>query len=156
MEDFESIAEKFTDVVYRVALSYCKNKYDAEDVLQNTFIKLLQSDTKFEDEMHIRKWLVRVTVNECKSMWRSFWRKNVLSLDEMETETEFTTPEKSDLYDAVMKLQPKYRIVVHLYYYEEYSVREISEILGIKETTIQTRLMRARNNLKQQLKEDWR
>ncbi len=157
MEDteYDRIAVMYTDIIYRVALSYCKNRYDAEDIVQNTFVKLIKENTEFRNDEHIRKWLIRVAVNECKSMWRSFWKKNVSSLDEMEGEPEFTTPEKSELFYAVMKLPQKYRVVVHLYYYEEYSIKEIAEILGITETSIQTRLMRARNNLKQQLKEAW-
>lgn len=153
--EYDRIVNMYADVVYRVALSYCKNKYDAEDIVQNTFVKMLREDMEFQDDEHIRKWLIRVAVNECKSMWRSFWRKNVSSLDEIEKEPIFTTQEKSDLFYAVMKLPQKYRIVVHLYYYEEYTIKEIAGILGITETAIQTRLMRARNNLKQQLKEAW-
>lgn len=155
MVDLESRLTDYADISYRVAISYCKNRYDAEDVVQNVLIKLLQSDTEFEDDTHVRKWVVRVTVNECKSLWRSFWKKNVSSLEETAQAEQFSSPEKSDLYDACCSLSPKYRIVIHLYYYEEYSIKEISKLLGIKETTIQTRLMRARNYLKQQLKEAW-
>lgn len=155
MEDFESIAENYIDVIYRVALSYCKDKYDAEDVVQNTFIKLLKSDVEFKDELHLRKWLIRVAVNECKNIWRSFWKRNVSSIEELDTEPEFSEQRESDVYAEIMKLSHKYRVVVHLYYYEGYSIKEISEILNLKETNIQTRLMRARNILKKQL-EEWR
>lgn len=155
MEDFDTIADKNIDIVYRVAMSYCKNKYDAEDVVQNVFMKLIQSGVEFNDELHIRKWLVKVTVNECKNLWKSFWRRKVSSIDAIDEKPEFTTDDKSELYYAVMNLSSKYRIVIHLYYYEGYSVKEISEIIGIKETTIQTRLMRARKELKEQLKEAW-
>lgn len=155
MEDFDTVADKNIDIVYRVAMNYCKNKYDAEDIVQNVFMKLIQSEVEFQDELHIRKWLVKVTVNECKNLWKSFWRKKVTSIDDIEEKPEFTTDDKSELFDAVMNLPSKYRIVVHLYYYEGYSVKEISEITGIKETTIQTRLMRARKELKEQLKEVW-
>lgn len=155
MVDLESRLTDYADISYRVAISYCKNRYDAEDVVQDVLIKLLQNNTKFEDDTHVRKWIVRVTVNECKSLWRSFWKKNVSSLEEAAPAEQFSSPEKSELYDALGNLSPKYRIVVHLYYYEEYSIKEISKLLGIKETTIQTRLMRARNYLKQQLKGAW-
>lgn len=153
--EFDRIADLYLDTVYRVALNGCKNPYDAEDVVQNTFMKLLHHTEDFENDEHIRKWLIRVAINECNSMWRSFWKKNVSSIDELQIELSFSTPEKSELFYAVQNLPQKYREVVHLYYYEQYSVKEISDILGISETAIQTRLMRARNKLKQQLKEAW-
>ncbi|XCP86354.1 RNA polymerase sigma factor [Roseburia hominis] len=157
MEDREygRIVCQYLDIVYRTALNCCKNPYDAEDVVQNTFLKLLNSNVAFTDDVHIRKWLIRVAVNEANSMWRSFWKKRVSSLEELSKEPEFEIPENSELYYAVQKLPPRYKEVVHLYYYEEYSVKEIAEILHISETTIQTRLMRARKKLKQQLKEAW-
>lgn len=70
--EYIRIAEKYTDIVYRAAISYCKNKTDAEDAVQNTFMKLLGTDTQFSDEEHIRKWLIRVAVNECRNVWKSF------------------------------------------------------------------------------------
>lgn len=155
MVELESRLTTYADISYRVALSYCKNRYDAEDIVQNVLIKLLQTDGEFADDTHVRKWIVRVTVNECKSLYRSFWKRNITSLEEAQPEETFSTPDKSELFEALRKLSPKYRIVVHLYYYEEYSIREISQLLGVRETTIQTRLMRARTYLKQQLKEAW-
>lgn len=155
MVEIESRLTTYADISYRVALSYCKNRYDAEDIVQNVLIKLLQTNTEFADDTHVRKWIVRVTVNECNSLYRSFWKRNITSLEDARLQEQFSSPEKSELYHALCNLSPKYRIVVHLYYYEEYSIREISQLLGIKETTIQTRLMRARKYLKQQLKEAW-
>lgn len=158
MEDreYDRIVHMYLDPVYRTALSCCKNPYDAEDAVQNTFLKLLRTKTEFSDDEHIRKWLIRVAVNESNSMWRSAWKKKVSSLEELKCEPEFSLPENSDLYEAVQSLSLKYREVVHLYYYEEYSVREIAQILNVSETAIQTRLLRARKKLKQQLKEAWK
>lgn len=155
-EEYGRIVDQYTDIVYRVALSYAKSKQDAEDVVQTTFMKLLIKEAAFKDEEHIRRWLIRVAVNECNSLWSSFWRKNVEPIDNVEREPEFTTEEKSDLYYAVMELPRKYRVVVHLFYYEGYSTKEISQILHIRETTVRTQLVRARKQLKQRLKEDWR
>lgn len=154
--NYTEIVEKYADNIYRVALSYCKNKYDAEDVLQNVFLKLLQADAKFEGEEHLRRWLIRVTVNCCKDLSKSFWKKRMVSIDEARQSYshDFSSNEKSDLYEAVMGLPQKYRVVMHLYYYEDYSIREIAEILKIKETTVQTQLMRARNKLQHKLKEE--
>lgn len=157
MEDkeYDRIIKLYLDPVYRVALSCCKNRYDAEDIVQNTFLKLLNSDIQFESEEHIRKWLIRVAINESNTMWRSVWKKKVSFPEEINLSEEFSSPEKSELFYAVQKLPIKYREVVHLYYYEEYSIKEIKDILHISESAIQTRLMRARRKLKQQLKEAW-
>ena len=144
------------DPVYRTALNCCRNPQDAEDVVQTAFLKLLECGTPFQDEEHIRKWLIRVAVNEAHSIWRSFWRRNVCSLEEQPTEPSFTEPEHSELFHAMQKLPIRYREVVHLYYYEDYSIREIAELLKISETAIQTRLMRARRKLKTTLKEAWK
>ena len=97
-----------------------------------------------------------MTINEAKSLWRSFWRKKVISLEETLEEPKFFEPEKSELFWAVQKLPPRYREVTYLYYYEEYSIKEIAKLLRISETAIQTRLMRAREKLRQQLKEAWK
>lgn len=151
--DYETVVNQNLDIVYRTALSCCKNKHDAEDIVQNTFVKFLQAETDFSDDEHIRKWLVRVAINECKNMWKSFWRKNISSLEELQMEIEQQTVEQKELLEEVFKLPPKYRIVIHLYYYEGYHVKEIAELLHISESNVQIRLMRARNKLKEQIKE---
>lgn len=149
--------EGYGNIVYRAAYQYCGNKSDAEDVVQNTFIKLLETKKTFEDEEYLKRWLIRVAVNEAKNLSMSFWKHHTNSLEDFEENAtyEFQTNEHSELYKAVMSLPAKYRIVVHLYYFEDYSVKEISDILKIKETTVQTQLMRARMKLKEELKEAW-
>lgn len=146
--DYDQAVAHCLDAVYRTALNCCRNRQDAEDVVQTTFLKLLECDTPFQDEIHIRKWLIRVAVNESHSLWRSFWRRNVSSLDGQTAEPTFSLPEHSDLFYAVQGLPVRYREVVHLYYYEEYSIREIAALLHLSETAVQTRLMRARRKLK--------
>lgn len=152
---FNAIADKYIDVVYRVSLSYCKNKSDAEDIVQNTFLKLLKTDTKFVDDEHIRKWLVKVAVNECKNISKSFWYRNITSFDELDKEPEYTQSDEKELFEEVMKLPKKYSVVLHLYYYEGYNVKEIAQTLEISESNVQTRLMRARNKLQENLQEAW-
>lgn len=154
-KEFDRIVRQYADMVYRVALSYAKTPHDAEDVVQTTFMKLLIGQKEFQDEEHIRRWLIRVAVNECNSLWSSFWRKNVDYTEELAAEPEFSIEEKQDLYQAVVNLPPKCRIVVHLFYYEEYSTKEIAELLHMREATVRTRLVRARKLLRQQLKEAW-
>ena len=153
--EFSRIAKQYTDIVYRAALSCCKNKSDAEDAVQNTFYKLLQSNVEFESDEHIRKWLIRVAVNECKSMWKSFWRKNVISFDDLDKEPEYIESDKREIFNEMMKLPQNYSAVLHLYYYEGYSCNEIGSILGISASNVQTRLLRARKMLKEKLKEAW-
>lgn len=149
--------EKYANDIYRVAFCYCRNKSDAEDIVQSVFLKLLQSEVKFQDEMHKKKWLVCVTANQAKDFSTSYWKQKVVPLETATTEAGacMNTIEPSALYEAVMSLPQKYRPVVHLYYYEDYSAKEIAEILNVKETTVQTRLMRARQKLKEMLKEAW-
>lgn len=152
--EFQRIAEKYIDIVYRTTLSYCNSKSDAEDAVQNAFYKLLKSDVVFENDEHIRRWLVKVAINECKMIWRSFWRKNIISFEDLNNEPDYVEMKNKEIFYEIMKLPPKYRTVLHLYYYEGYHCDEISEILKITITSVQTRLMRARNMLKEKLKEE--
>ena len=153
--EFNRIVDKFADVVFRSALSFCKNKSDAEDITQITFMKLLKSKTDFESDDHIRKWLIRVAANESKSLWRSFWIRRVISFNDLDYEPAYNNPEKNEIFTEVMKLPEKYRTVLHLYYYENYHCDEIASVLGISESNVQTRLMRARKMLKDNLGEAW-
>ena len=147
----------YGNTMYRIACSYCRCHADAEDIVQSVFEKLLMTKTEFQDEQHLKKWLIRVTVNEARNLCNSFWKKHMVSWENSETiqAYDFSCPEYSELYEAVLKLPVKYRSVVHLYYYEDYSVKEIADILHLRETTVQTQLMRARKRLKMMLKEDW-
>ena len=132
-----------------------QNQQDAEDAVQDTFLQYYNSKKEFESEQHIRAWLIRVAINKAKNMNLSFWRKNKTSLgDYMETLV-FETPESEHLFETVMGLPEKYRIVIHLFYYEDYSVREIGEILKISESNVKVRLSRGRMLLRETLKEEW-
>ena len=153
--EYNRIVNQYADTIYRVALSYSESSHDAEDVVQITFMKLLIKMPTFQDEEHLRKWLIRIAVNACKDLHRSFWRKNVDSLEHLQEEPEDVTKGYGELYEAVMKLAVKYRVVVHLFYYEGYSTKEIADLLHIGETAVRTRLVRARKQLKQMLKEEW-
>lgn len=153
--EYNRIIEKYIDVVFRFALSFCQNKSDAEDVTQNTFIKLLKRENAFESDEHIRKWLVSVAANECKSLWRSVWQRRVISFNDLDDEPSYIDSEKGEILTEVMKLPKKYSAVLHLYYYEAYTCSEIASILRISESNVQTRLMRARNMLKERLGEAW-
>jgi len=147
-----TIVETHIDTVFRVAYNYLGNKEDAEDVTQNVFLKLLKVKKPFSDDAHIKYWLIRVTINECKSLFRYKWRKDI-PLSQARTSFQFDDPEQNDLHHAVMELPKKYRIPIYLYYYEGYSTQEIGEILNISKNTVCTQLKRGREKIKQSLTE---
>ncbi len=151
----QELFEKYQNNLYAVAFNVCKNAEDAEDVVQDTFIQYYSFKKQFDNEQHIRAWLIRVAINKAKNMNRTFWRKNKMSLEDyMETLT-FETPESSELFEAAISLPEKYRIVVHLFYYEDYTVHEIAEILKLSESNVKVRLSRARSLLREKLQEEW-
>ena len=150
-KEYERLVSNYMDNIYCIAVNGCQNYADAEDVVQNTFMKLLERDKMFEDDEHARKWLIRVAVNECNSFWRSSWKQHMVPMEELKQEPVFTSTEKSDLYYAVKELPMKYRQIVHLYYFEDYSTKEIAQIMKLSETAVQTRLLRARQKLKEKL-----
>ena len=152
-KEYERLVTLYLDCIYRIALNGCKNDMDAEDVVQNTFMKLLEKEECFADDEQAKFWLIRVAMNECKSLWRTSWRRKVTSMEDLSAEPAFVMPERSELYYAVRELPVKYRQVVHLYYFEDYSVREIANIMKLSETAVQNRLLRARQKLKEKLKE---
>ncbi len=166
-ETYADYVRLYADSMLRIAVNYCRQRTDAEDIVQEAFLKLYETDTEFTDAEHIKRWLIRVTINACKNHLSSAWLRRMrpmgfqelaLTLDQaVDTNPAWYEAygEASALFQAVCSLPERYRSVVHLYYYESYSVREIAQILQKKETTIQTRLMRARKMLKQHLKGAW-
>ena len=154
-EDYARIVQTHMDTIYRIAVSYTKVPSDADDIVQQTFVKLLSRKKVFTDREHEKRWLIRVCVNECNSFFSSFWRKNVSSIDSLEYQPMFSEEKDTDLYEAIKQLPSKCRIVIYLFYYEGYPTKEIADILHMKEATVRTRLVRARNLLKEQLKEAW-
>ena len=154
-QSVKELAALYQNNLFAVAFNICKNTQDAEDVVQDTFVQYYTTKKEFEGEQHIRAWLIRVTVNKAKNITRTFWRRNKISIEDyMETLT-FETPEAGNLFETVMQLPEKYRIVIHLYYYEDYTVSEIADILKLSESNVKTRLSRGRAMLKEVLKEEW-
>ena len=144
---FTCLVDKYIDTVFRVALNYLKVSADAEDITQSVFEKLLRQRKEFESDDHIRHWLIRVTINECKHLLRSPWRK-VGNLDDYARTIPFETTEQSDLYLSAMELPKKYRLPIYLYYYEEYSAREIGAVMGVSESAVGQYLTRGRRKLR--------
>ena len=148
---YRSITDRYIDSVYKAALSCSRCREDAEDAVQTAFLKLLKTDTEFTDDEHVKRWLIRVAVNECKSGFRSFWHRNKVSFDDLDVEPSYRDETHSDLLGTLARLPQNYKSVIHLYYYEGYDVRETAEILGISESNVQIRLMRARKKMKELL-----
>lgn len=154
-QSLQELIGRYQNNLYAAAFSICKNVQDAEDVVQDTFLQYHTSKKEFENEQHIRAWLIRVTVNKAKNVNRTFWKQNKVSLEEYMETLAFPSPESRNLFETVLKLPEKYRIVIHLFYYEDLSVREIREILGISESNVKVRLSRGRALLKEALQEEW-
>lgn len=151
-QQFTCLVDKYIDTVFRVALNYLRDPVEAEDITQNVFEKLLRQRVPFESEAHIKHWLIRVAINECKHLLRSPWRKHE-PLEEYVRTLAFENRERSDLFCAVMALPKKYRLPIYLHYYEGYTTREIAGILKIPNGTVCTNLRRGRELLKKTLQE---
>lgn len=147
----ESVVKKYADMVYRLAFAQVGSKSDADDIFQEVFLRYVQSKPVFESEEHRKAWLIRVTVNCTKKHWSSAWYRKTVPLEDSFT---FELPEENGINEAMQKLAPKYRSVIHLFYYEGYSITEISSILCIRESTIRAQLTRARARLSELLKGD--
>ena len=150
----EDAFQKYGDRVFSAAFSILRNREDADDVVQDTFLKYHIKNLQYMDETHLKAWLLRVAINRAKDITAAFWRRNRVSWEAYMEELEFTQPEDRSLFRAVMALPEKYRLVLHLYYYEECSIREIASLLHTGEGTIKSRLSRGRTLLKTMLTED--
>ncbi len=146
----EALIKKYEKTVYRLAWSFMKNRQDTDDIYQEVFLRYFRKKPEFESEEHERAWFIRTTINCCKSYFLSGWFRRTMALDDRTagTQESYEMEERSDVYYAVMALPVKYRTVIHLFYYEGYTVREIAELTGEKVTTITTRLNRGREQLR--------
>lgn len=151
----EVLIEVYRNNIYAIAFNVCKNVHDAEDVVQDTFIQYISVKKEFETEQHIRAWLIRVAINKAKNKNVTFFRRNMLPLEDyMETLT-FESSESSEIFETVIKLPEKYRVIIHLFYYEDYSINEIADITKISVSNVKVRLSRGRMMLRETLKEVW-
>lgn len=158
--DMEKAVRTHADMVYRLALLNSKNKYEAEDAMQEVFLKLYLYQDSIRNENHLKAWLIRVTINQCRSMAVTAWNAKRVSLEEwMKSSEDIPAEEKEDfseVYQAVKELPEKYREVIHLFYYEEFSIKEIATILERNESTIKTHLKRGRKLLEKKLQREWK
>ena len=148
---WEEVLTLYGDAVYRLALARTGHKQDAEDVTQNTFLRCaeaIEKGLRFESQEHCKAWLFRVAINQSKNLFSSAWFRHRAALTE---EITFSQENYRDSYFAVQALPEKYRTVIHLYYYEDYSIKEISQLLGKKENTVKSLLKRGREQLRKEV-----
>lgn len=151
-KDIVETINQYSNSLFKVALSYTKDKATAEDVVQEVLIKYITESKEFTSEEHRKAWLLRVTINECKRLFRSIWSARKVPLEDIYT---FEEPEKHEVFYAVMELPVNYRVVIHLYYYENMSVKNIGVILKLNENTVISRLHRGRKLLRKILEVEY-
>ena len=145
------LARKYAAAVYRLAYARTGSPADAEDIMQETFLRLMRTRPVFDSEAHAKAWLLRVAANCASDLFRLPWRKREEPLEEDVSAPE--EPGEGSVTQAVLSLPARYRVPIHLYYYEEYSVAEIAGIMGRSEGTVKSWLFRARALLRDKLKE---
>lgn len=154
-EDVNHAVEKYADMVQRICFYHLKNRADTEDVFQNVFLKYMMYDQTFHDSEHEKAWLLRVSINACKDYLKSFFRRNVVSLETLGDMEAEVTEDYREVLQAVLSLPAKYKDVIYLSYYEGYTAAEIGKILGKAENTVYSLLSRGRGMLKEKLGGEW-
>lgn len=139
------------DTVYKLAYSYCKSSALAEDAFQEVFYKFMVHCPAFSTPEHEKAWFIRTTINVCKDFLKAKWNRDIVRLEEWDKSSAPTDAGDvlDELREAILNLPEKYRVPIHLYYYEEYSVREIARMLHRTETAVQTQLQRGRDKIRQ-------
>ena len=143
--------ERYSDTVQRLCMVHLKNDADTEDIFQTVFLKYVLSSVSFENDEHEKAWFIRVTINACKDLLKSFFRSHTVSLDNVMEQSAELPPDYRDVWEAVFSLPQKYRDVVYLHYFEDYTAPQISRILGKNVNTIYTLLTRSKQMLKEKL-----
>lgn len=149
MDEFQArrLVDLYADMILRISYQYLKQSYDAEDICQTVFLKILTGNHKFDSVEHEKAWIIRTTINTCKDHLRSAFFRRTVALEEAATMAAPQIPD-SEILDAVKTLPENYRISIYLYYYEEYSAAEIAAILRKSEATIHQYLSRGRRKLR--------
>ena len=150
-EEAARAIERYGDTVRRLCLVHLKNPADTEDIFQNVFLKYVLSPVVFESPEHEKAWLIRVTLNACKDLVKSFFRSRTVPLEELLDQPAPLLEEHREVLEAVLALPRKYRDAVYLHYYEGYTAAEIGKLLGKNTNTVYTLLTRAREQLRETL-----
>lgn len=153
-QEVNRAVDRYADMVRRLCMIHLKNEADTEDIFQTVFLKYLLSPVVFESEEHEKAWLIRVTSNACKDLLKSFFRSRTTSLDDLLERPAELPPDHREVLEAVLSLPRKYREVIYLHYYEDYTAPQISRILGKKVNTIYTLLTRSKQMLREKLRGD--
>lgn len=143
--------EQYADMVRRICMIHLKNYEDAEDIFQTVFLKYVLRSEPFDSPEHEKAWIIRVTVNACRDLLKSFFRSRIVALDQLIEKPQDMPEDHSDILEAVLELPARFRDVVYLHYYEGYSAPEIGRILKKNTNTVYTLLARARQLLKTRL-----
>lgn len=155
-EEIDEIIERYKKTVYGIALCHVGNRFDADDVFQDVFLIYFKKNKSFENEEHRKAWLIRTTLNCCKKSLASVWRKKTVHFDDVpEQFYEFSSAEESIVFTAMRELPKKYLIVMHLFYFEDYSIQKIGKILNLKAVTVRVRLKRGRDFMREKLKGEY-
>ena len=149
--DYEQLLDRYSTMLFRIAFARTQSRSDAEDIVQETWVRYFRAAPELESEEHRKAWLLRVCINCANSFLTSAWRRHSAPLDETIPSGGSPESDRLDVLAAVRALPDKYRTVVHLFYYEELSVREIAEIVCAREAAVKTQLHRARQMLKEKL-----
>lgn len=150
-QEINAAIDRYADTVRRLCMIQLKNYADTEDIFQNVFLKYALSSRSFESPEHEKAWFIRVTINACKDLIKSFFRSRTVSLDQLMEQPGQLLEDHREVLEAVISLPRKYREVIYLHYYEGYTAPQISEILGKNANTVYTLLARSKNLLKERL-----
>jgi len=146
--------DRYSDTIRRICIVHLKNYADTEDIFQTVFLKYVLSSVSFQSEEHEKAWFIRVTINACKDLLKSFFRSHTVPLEEMMEQPAESPPDYQEVLEAVLSLPQKYRDVVYLHYFEDYTAPQISRILGKNVNTIYTLLTRSKQMLREKLEGD--
>lgn len=150
------LIRKYADSVLRMCFLYLDDYYLAEDVTQDTFIRVMKNYDKFRKESSEKTWIMKIAINLCKNQRKSWWfkRQNIEALELAYDACYDGLLDRQEVFNKINKLSPKHKEIILLYYYQEMSVAEIAEVLKLKESAVKTRMFRAREQLRLNLKED--
>ncbi|GFZ33301.1 hypothetical protein CSC2_38270 [Clostridium zeae] len=148
-DNFSQKYKLYSDMLFKICMIYLGNKEDAEEAVQESFLKLIYKSPQFNNNEHEKAWLIRVTINVCKDILRSIWRKRVINIEDIERY--YDSSKEIEIMEEIIRLPSKYKDVIYLYYFEDYSIKDISKILKVTESAVKMRLKRGRHALKIEL-----
>lgn len=152
-QEARRLVETYSDMILRLSLGYVKSRQEAEDICQDVFLKYLSVDTVFHSEEHEKAWMIRTTVNACKDVLKSAYHRRIIVTDEVQGQPSQMENDFSEVREAVCSLPAKYHVVIYLYYFEGYSIKEIAKMLGKTQNAVSLSLSRGRKKLRGILEE---